>query len=98
MSNPEYILTEPASSMDKFRVNWRISLFMSTERSLSPYNKSCIRALFEKLLICANGRNKFETPARRSRCKMSNDVVQLSFICTKLHDTCLVCQVFSQDY
>ena len=45
---------------------------MSSERSLSPYNKSCIRALFEKLLIWANGRNKFETPAR-SRRKISND-------------------------
>ena len=46
---------------------------MSSERSLSPYNKSCTRALFEKLLIWANGRNKFETPARRSRRKMSNE-------------------------
>ena len=46
---------------------------MSSERPLSPYNKSCIRALFEKLLIWVSGRNKFETPPRRSRRKMSND-------------------------
>ena len=54
-------------------VNRGIFLLMSSERSLSPYNKSCIGALLEKLLIWPNGRNKFETPARRSRRKMSNE-------------------------
>ena len=37
---------------------------MPSERSLSSYNRSCIRALLEQLLIWANERHKFETPAR----------------------------------
>ena len=34
-------------------------------KSLSPYNKICIRNSFERL-VCPSGRNKAETPARRS--------------------------------
>ena len=41
-------------------------------RSLLPYNKYCVRTLFERLLY-PNGRNIAKTPARRSRRFKSNE-------------------------
>ena len=35
-------------------------------KSLSPYNKICIRNLFERSVVCPSGRNKAETSARKS--------------------------------
>lgn len=58
----------------KFRVViLSIFLLTSFERFLSPYNKSCMKTLLERLLIWANGCDEFETPARRSHRKMSNE-------------------------
>ena len=57
----------------KFKVSSRTCLLTSLERSLSPYNKSCTRTLFERVLIWTNGCNTSDTPARRSRRWMLNE-------------------------
>ena len=49
----------------KQRVNKSISLLRPSVKSLSPYNKIYIRNSCERL-VCPSGRNKAETPARRS--------------------------------
>ena len=58
-------LIKPTSFMDKHRVNKSISPSRPSVKSLSPYDKICIRNSFERL-VCPSGHSKAETPARRS--------------------------------
>ena len=53
-------------SLIKRKVNSSMLLFKLLERSLSPYNKSWVKASFERSAICTTGRNNSAILARRS--------------------------------
>ena len=62
---PEKICISLHSMLVKVSVKRSISVLRLSGKSLSPYNKICIRNSFERS-VCPSGRNKVETPARRS--------------------------------
>ena len=54
--------------VSKRKVNSSMLLFKLLERSLSPYNKSWVKASFERSALCTTGRNNSAIPARREIC------------------------------
>ena len=66
MTLQKILIKRPVSLMER-KVNSRIFLFKSLERSWSPYNNSCVKESFERSLKCMNGRINSAIPAKRFR-------------------------------